>query len=331
MRALSIAAIVAGLGIAAALAVRDASTAGTPAPQGPPAATPAAPVTPPPDRFTVQADGHPLAVWARRPATARAALLLVHGRTWSSRPDFDLQVPGLSRSVMAALAARGIAAYAVDLRGYGETPRDATGWLTPRRAAADIAAVLTWIAQQHPGLPPPALVGWSRGAAVSLLAAQMTPSKLSALVLFGFAYDPSLQFADGTVPDTPQMAKNTLESAASDFIAPDVTPRAVVQAFQTQALQADPIMMDLKGDAEFNALKPVRITTPTLLLYGEHDPNVSDEDAGRLFAKLGTHDKRIVELPRADHAAQIEDTHDAWVAAVAEFVGRPTTVRRSDR
>ena len=86
-----------------------------------------------PERFTVQSDGHPMAVWARRPATPRAAILLVHGRTWSSRPDFDLQVPGMKRSVMADLAALGIAAYAVDLRGYGETPRDSTGWLTPRQ------------------------------------------------------------------------------------------------------------------------------------------------------------------------------------------------------
>ena len=35
--------------------------------------------------------------------------MLVHGLTWSTRPDFDLQVPGLQRSVMASFAAQGIA------------------------------------------------------------------------------------------------------------------------------------------------------------------------------------------------------------------------------
>jgi alpha-beta hydrolase superfamily lysophospholipase len=109
-----------------------------------------------------------MAVWARRPAQVRHVVLLVHGRTWSSRPDFDLQVPGLQRSVMMSLAAQGVAAYAVDLRGYGDTPRDATGWLTPRRSAADILNVLAWVARQHPSLPRPALVGWSRGAAVAM-------------------------------------------------------------------------------------------------------------------------------------------------------------------
>src|SRR5207248_1219434 len=43
-----------------------------------------------PQRFTVQADGHPLAVWARIPMMPRRAVLLIHGRTWSARPAFDL-------------------------------------------------------------------------------------------------------------------------------------------------------------------------------------------------------------------------------------------------
>ena len=119
------------------------------------------------EKFTVQSDGHPMAVWARRPANPRGAVLFVHGMTWSTRPDFDLQVPGLQRSVFTSFATQGFAAYGVDLRGYGDTPRDSTGWLTPKRAAADVSNVLTWVASQHPSLPKPALVGWSRGAGIA--------------------------------------------------------------------------------------------------------------------------------------------------------------------
>src|SRR6476661_11023794 len=172
---------------------------------------PAAAATPPPERFTVQSDGHPMAVWGRRPPTPKGSVVLVHGRTWSSRPDFDLQVPGLQRSVMMSLAAEGFAAYAVDLRGYGETPRDSTGWLTPKRGAADIANVLTWVAQQHPALPKPALIGWSRGGAMSALVATSNPAKMSALVLFGFLFDPDAEFVDVTVSDKPLKEKNTAE------------------------------------------------------------------------------------------------------------------------
>ena len=143
------------------------------------------------ERFTVTSDGHPIAVWARRPANPRGALLLVHGMTWSARPDFDLQVPGMQRSVLTSFASQGIAAYTVDLRGYGETPRDPSGWLTPRRSAADVLNVLIWIASQHPALPKPALVGWSRGAAIAQMVAQAQPSRLSALTLFGFVSTPT--------------------------------------------------------------------------------------------------------------------------------------------
>ena len=281
----------------------------------------------PPERFTVQSDGHAMAVWARRPATPRGTILLVHGRTWSSRPDFDLQVPGLQRSVLASFAAQGFAAYAVDLRGYGETPRDATGWMTPKRAAADLVNVLNWIAERHPTLAKPALVGWSRGAGIAGIAAMAAPTRMSALVLFGFAFDPDLQFADLVMPDKPLMDKNTPEAAASDFVSPKVTPASVIQAFVEQALKADPILADLKNDAEFNAFKPAKLTVPTLVMFGDRDAGVPQEDAGKFFARIAAPDKQMIVLPGADHAAQLEDTHDAWIAAIVNFLTRPP-VRR---
>jgi pimeloyl-ACP methyl ester carboxylesterase len=306
--------------IGGAAIVALASMPVTPAPVPPQAAGP--------EKFVVASDGHPLTVWARRPAAApRASVLLVHGRTWSSRPDFDLQVPGLRRSVMQALAAQGFAAYAVDLRGYGDTPRDKTGWLTPRRTATDIVNVLAWVSGQHPGLPQPALVGWSRGAAVSMLAAESAPARLSALVVFGFAYDPDLTFTDAALPDRPLMQKNTRQDAAADFISPRVTPPAVVDAFVATALRTDPVLMDLKNDTELNGIHPARLTMPTLVIYGERDPGVAPADAAKLFARLGASDKALVQLAGGDHAAQLEDTHDAWMAAVVSFLTRPPARR----
>ena len=46
-----------------------------------------------------------------------------------------------------------------------------------------------------------------------------------------------------------------------------------------------------------------------------------------MFAVIGAHDKQMVVLPGADHAAQLEDTHDAWIAAIVNFINRPP-VRR---
>ena len=270
------------------------------------------------ERLTVSANGHPLRVWARRPASPRAAVLLVHGRTWSGRTGFDLQVPGLERSVLRSLAARGLAAYAVDLRGYGETPRDTSGWITPERAAADVIAVLSWITERHPDLPPPMLVGWSRGAAVAMLAAQRTPARLSSLVLYGFSYDPDSRFVSTPAPARPPMARNTAESASSDFVSPEVTPPAVVDAFREQALLADPVLADWRQEGEFNAIDPAQLRTPVLVLAGERDPAISRDELASFYRRLGSADKRLVLLPGADHAAHLEDTHGAWVAAVLQ-------------
>ena len=285
------------------------------APQAPPH------VSEPPRHFTVMSDGHPLAVWARVPAAPRAAVLLLHGRTWSSRPDFDLQVPGMRRSVLESLQAKGIAAYALDARGYGATPRDSTGWLTPNRAAADVSTVLKWVAARHPGLPRPALVGWSLGAATAHLTAVRSAADISSLVLFGYAPDPDGEIAPDADAGAPLRARTTTESAASDFISPKVTPSIVVKTFVETALKTDPIAVDWRHEEQF-IYDSSRIAVPTLVLFGERDPGVDEGAAERFLAHLKTNDKRLAIIPGADHCAQLEDTHDAWINEVVNFVVR---------
>lgn len=276
----------------------------------------------PPAQHTVLANGHPLAVWSRSAATPKATILLVHGRTWSSRPDFDLQVPGLQRSVMASLAAKGFAVYAVDLRGYGATPRDRTGFLTPKRAAADVVAVLQWISARHRTLPPPALLGWSLGGAVVQLAAQQPEANISALVLFAFAMDPDAKFAALAPPEQPAMTKTTRADAEMDFISPQVTPRAVIDAFVQQALASDPVRTDWIREDEFNGARVDRLTMPTLVIHGARDPGMVDEVTAKYVAKIPATHRQWTILPGGDHAAQLEDTHDAFIETVAGFILR---------
>lgn len=283
-----------------------------------------------PQRFTVPVDGHPIAVWARIPAAPRAVILLIHGRTWSSRPDFDLQVPGLKRSVMQSLADRGIAAYAIDLRGYGDTPRDASGFTTPTRAAADVTEVLKWIAVRHPALDKPALLGWSNGAMVAQLVAQRSPARVSSVTLFGFTPAPEYNILPSSVPPLKVAPKtrNTAENAVSDFITPQVTPPAVIKAFRAAALAADPVYAEWTNEDEWSALNAERIVVPILVIHGANDPGASPAAAGEFLAAVSSPSRSYVVLPVADHCAQLEDTHDAFISAVAEFITRPGVVRR---
>ncbi len=79
-----------------------------------------------------------MAVWQKEADNAKGIILFVHDRTWSSIPDFDLQVEGEDLSLMDGMLNQGYTCYAIDLRGYGETPRDSTEWNTPNKAARDI-------------------------------------------------------------------------------------------------------------------------------------------------------------------------------------------------
>lgn len=277
----------------------------------------------PAHQHTVTADGFDLAVWEKSAPKPKAAILLVHGRTWSALPNFDLQVPGdtpgANRSIMDALAARGYAVYAVDLRGYGATPRDSSGWLTPQRAADDLASVLAWISRERPTLARPTLLGYSRGSHVSLLLAQQHPELISSLVLF--ALPPVTAVAASVPPPEPPRRSTTREAAAEDFITADAAPRAVIDAYVAQAVAANPVRADWRDEHQFT-FDASRVTTPTLLLFGANDPLLTPAIVN-FFGSLATRDRSFVVLPASDHAAHVENSQSRWLHAVDAFVMTP--------
>jgi pimeloyl-ACP methyl ester carboxylesterase len=297
-------------------------------PPEPPATTPAVPPTAEAPqlgstlvRDEVRVDGHPLTVWSKAATDPWAVVVLVHGRTWSALPDFDLQVADhgeqRSRSLMDALVAEGLTAYAVDQRGYGATPRDESGWLTPDRATADLAAVLAWVQARHPSLPPPVVLGWSLGSLTAQLTAQRHPERLSALVLYGYPRRPGHEYPPDLDPAAePLRLPTTPEAAAEDFITPGSISQAGIDAFVRAALAADPVKMDWRSSDQWNALDPAAVHTPTLVIHGERDPYAPVIHQAELFSQLGHPDRTWVILPAGDHAAHLEDCGPRFVEAV---------------
>jgi pimeloyl-ACP methyl ester carboxylesterase len=277
-----------------------------------------------PQRHSIEVDGHPIVVWSKQAEASRDVIVLVHGRTWSTLPDFDLHVPGERRSLMDALVEQGFAVYGIDLRGYGATARDETGWITPDRAVSDVAAVLSWVSGRHPELEPPVLLGWSMGSLVSQLTAQRHPQRLSALILYGYPRDPDAPHAGGSrEPARPARQNTTARAAASDFITPEVVSKATIEAFVEAALRADPIKADWRAIDELAALDPGAVQSPTLLIHGQHDPYTPIEAQAKLFTRLGHPDRVWVVVAGGDHAAHLEDTAPRFVDAVVTFVRRP--------
>jgi len=271
-------------------------------------------------RHTVDADGHPLAVWEKSAAGASEAILLVHGRTWSALPDFDLQVDGENLSLMDGLVERGYAVYAVDLRGYGETPRDETGWVTPGRSAQDVAAVLSWIDARSDWRRKPHLFGWSMGSTISELAAETHPDAMSSLTLFGYWLDLDADIPPDEPGIEPQRAANTAVAAASDFITPGSISDRAVAAYVAMALEKDPVRTDIRSYSDYNALDPARLKMPVLVIVGEFDPLAPAERQAKLYQRIGTGHKQWVTVPGGDHAAFLEKPRDYFIHELVAFL-----------
>ncbi len=276
-----------------------------------------------PRQHRVVADGHPISVWEKTPAASARLVevfVLVHGRTWSSLPDFDLQVPGEHRSLMDALVTAGYGAYGIDLRGYGATPRDQSGWLNPQRAAADLGAVVRWVVARHG--KPVVLLGWSLGAMVAQLYAQQPTPKLRALVLYGYPAEPGAKVSVDEQPAQPPVVRNTRQGALADFITPGIITEQAQEAFAQAALEADPVLVMWRRYHEFNVLDPAKINVPTLVIHGEYDPYAPVKNQRKLVEGIGHQNKQWIVIPGADHAAHLEDTQPQFVAALTEFLER---------
>lgn len=271
-------------------------------------------------RHTVIADEHPLAVWEKSAESATEAILLVHGRTWSALPDFDLQVDGEDLSLMDGLVEEGYAVFAIDMRGYGKTPRDQTGWLTPNRAADDVAIVAAWIAQKRKWSIRPHLFGWSMGSGISQLSVQRHPDSFSSLTLFGYWRDVDITLPADPPDIAPQRKANTAEAAASDFITPGSISQKAIDAFVAAALKSDPIRVDVKGRAQYNELDESQIRIPTLVIAGEFDPIAPAKYQTKLVSRLGTGHKQYVSVTGGDHAAFLEAPRAYFIREVVAFL-----------
>ena len=272
-------------------------------------------------KHTVLSNGHPMAVWEKKADSARGLILFVHGRTWSSVPDFDLQVDDEDLSLMDGMVEQGYSTYAIDLRGYGGTPRDRTEWVSPNIAAQDILNVLRWISEENTNRKVH-LFGWSNGSTVSLLATQKNANDIASLTVFGYWQDLDFKITADTKDIELKKSVNTAENAASDFIIPGSISQKAIDTYVNMALEYDPIRVDWRHMSEYNSIDPSLITTPVLLLQGELDPIAPAGHQNKLFTRLKTADKSWVVIAGGDHAAFMETPRRHFIHSFTQFINR---------
>lgn len=208
----------------------------------------------------------PLTLW-RPVGNSRAVVLALHAFN-DYRRAFD--------ATGAYLAARGVAVYAYDQRGFGETA-GAGGWFGEQRLIADVRLAARLIREHHPGLPL-YLLGESMGGAVALSALAEYPAAwadgliLLAPAVWGRKTMPLFQRAAlwllaHTFPATTLSARG-LDIRASDNDAALKKLRddpLVIKDTRVEALWGLTDLMD-------HALSiPPPAGLPTLILYGARD------------------------------------------------------------
>jgi alpha-beta hydrolase superfamily lysophospholipase len=218
----------------------------------------------------------------------RAALQIVHGASEHS---------GRYGRLAAALTARGIAVYAMDLRGHGRTAESSGvgryGGSGVDTVLHDVAGLHEVIADEHPGVPR-FLLGHSMGSIVALAAAERAGADFAGLILSGpLGVNPELADAV-TALEAAVDAGNGEEVAdilgpMNQAFEPARTPYdwlsrdpAEVDAYVSDPLCGDSVPLTVAYVAEVFGLS-VRAATaegvaglpdglPVLLLSGQRDP-----------------------------------------------------------
>jgi len=263
--------------------------------------------------------------------------LCVHGLAGSSRNWTDLM--DLLRPALAADA--------LDLPGFGDSPPRPDGRYSIAAHAQTVAALVEW---RRRG--PVHLIANSLGGAVSVKLAAARPDLVRTLTLISPALPdprPRLDLVRFPVMSLPRVGARLLrrygalppEARVADVIAtcysdPALFPPARFAAEVTELARRDTLAYaDAALVGSIRALTTealqagrrrawrdaARITAPTLVIYGSHDRLVDPRMAGRAAHAFGG--ARIVVLPRTGHLAHMERPAEVAAEMASLLAGIP--------
>lgn len=263
--------------LSAALLAACAVGGPLPAPPGEAASNPA------PETHIEGAGGAPLALshWPAKGA-ARAVILGVHG--------FGDYGPSTFEPAAEHWAARGIATFAYDQRGFGRNPSRGH-WPGAEALVADLRAVTRQIRARHPCLPL-IVAGHSMGGGVTLAAAaEALPADgliLAAPAVWGgeqmnSAHRLLAWAAAAVAPDRRFSGKGVVSIQASDNL-PLLRALARDPYYLSRPSPRELLGLVRVADLAARAADDVRL--PALLLLGEKDEIVPNDSVREVFARL---------------------------------------------
>ena len=243
---------------------------------------------------------------------ALPVLFLVHGSSVSSRPSFDLNVPGHGEySMMDVFARYGFDVWTMDFEGYGRSSKskgksDIADGVEDLKGAVQVVTRETGQQRLH-------FFGESSGGLRAAAFATAQPENIGRLMLGAFTY---------TGKGSPTL-KNRAKQA--DFYRThDVRPRDrnMIRSIFTRDKPgtSDPAVAEALADAELPlgdsvptgtyldmtvnlpVVDPLKIQAPVLLAHGQYDGIATLEDLLDFYQKLQTPDRQLVILPGLAHS-----------------------------
>ena len=234
------------------------------------------------------AEGLDIFVRSWRPkTTARGAVVIVPGFNSHS---------GYYGWVAQQLTASGLAVYAVDLRGRGQSDGERfyvqkiSDWVN------DVATAMALARSRHSGLPF-FLLGHSAGGVVSCLYTLEHQEELAGFICESFAFEvPAPDFALAAFKGLSHVAPHAhVYQLKNEIFSRDPS---VVQAMNEDPLIADerqPLQTAaaiVRADERLKAEFP-RITLPLLILHGTADKATKFSGSQLFFEKAGSQDKTL--------------------------------------
>ena len=289
-------------------------------------------------RIFVEGSEGRLAAYCVRPiAPPVATALFVHGRTFPSVPDFDLQVAGAQStfSFMEYLARRGIHSWCFDHRGFGASWKPPEGEaFTAHVRGQDLLDVVPAIRKSSPG--PLTLVGLSLGCSAVAAAMKRQPKLAERVVLLG----PARWKAFGTLQGRWSWLRSIMKAGArkSRYITADFpgleqrlwkgeearVDRGAFESFVASAIAADPEGPKDRVKALISEVIPYAdrpsFRVPVLAIRGSDDDLATDEDLAAVARFVDPSLLTTRTFPGRKHDLHLYKEHEDVFAAIADFV-----------
>jgi non-heme chloroperoxidase len=237
----------------------------------------------------------PLIHYAEQGDPSGEALIFVHG--W---PDSW----GSFSRVLALLPAA-YHAYALDLRGFGESERPDARY-TIGQFAADVVAFMDAV-----GAPNATLIGHSMGSFVARRVAEIAPARVARLVLIGSA----VETVNEVTREVWEIVRTLTDPLPVEFVrefqASTIhvrVPYAFFEGLVAASLQAPARVWQgaFEGILAFDDAGQLgRISAPTLILWGDRDALFAGQ-AGQERLAAAIPDARLTVLPETGHSPNWE-------------------------